>query len=239
MDRVVRGWTALGRGLPKLAGREETTQEILSRSEFVFFVQAEHLGLWREFGAVEGRARIGNAEPLGCIVAVFFLDDSVGLSHKRRARGQVVGIGRDEVNPVFIEVIESQCLRGASKTPGKRRCGDLYEAALAKPFMHAVRMALDGVIALRVRDDGMHVSDLHLVEGVAYALGDHQIRELDEKILLLVDGVLRLVVERVFNVVEGEMEVAAKSERKSASEVLLEFGQALGVYGRIEVISMI
>ena len=86
-------------------------------------------------------------------------------------------------------------------------------------------------------EDWGHAGELELVDGFAHAAGDGEVGQLDEEVVLLVDGVAGGVGVGVLDVVEAEVEVAAGAEDEGdgfGGEGGAEFGDSFGVDGGVE-----
>ena len=83
---------------------------------------------------MEGGGGVGGAEQVGVVFAVFAGDEVLGVAHKGRARGGVVGVGGEEVDPAVGEELVGHALGFFAHVSEDGAGGDLNEQAVAEPI---------------------------------------------------------------------------------------------------------
>ncbi len=180
----------------------------------VVFVVEEVSGavLLGEGLAFEDGLRVGEAETLGVGGAVAFGDVVAGFAHFGGAGGEVVGVGRQEVDPAVFEEFAGHALGFFAHLAEDGAGSDLDEHAVAHPLGEQGEVTLERGVAFGVGEDGGYAGVLEVVEGFADAGGDAEVGEFDEQVFFVVDGVAGGIGESVLDVVVAEMEVATLAE---------------------------
>ncbi len=169
------------------------------------------------------------AEAVGDLLAVVFDERGVSVAEVGGAGGDVVRVGGEEVHPVMLEEEMGGGFGAGSEAAEERAGGDLDDASVADPLVHHLGLGLEGGVALGMGEDGNDSAGDELVEGLADGGRDAVVGELDEQVLMVVDGVFAGVAELVLDVVVGEMEVAAEAEGDESGNGGLDLGEAFAV----------
>ena len=210
--------------------------------KIVVFVgeEVEGGGLGSQALVLEDCGGVGGAEEMGIFCAIFFCYEVVDAAHDRGARGEVVGVGGEEVDPAVVEETVGHTLGFFAHLSEDGAGGDLNKEAVAEPVGEPFGSALEGEVALGVGEDVDHAGGTEVVEGFAHAGSEDDVGQLDEEIAAGVDGVASGVGVGIFDVVVGEMEVAAGAERErdglggeSGAEIVEARGGDGGVEGPV------
>ena len=165
--------------------------------------------------AFEGSHGIVEQQSLGFVFA-----KAIGDRVKRKlqlqwaARG-VVRITGNKVHQALCDPRPSIFLRARAKNSGERTCGDLHVATKLDPLEQALWLGAKYSVALGMCDDGAQSGQLQFVQSLVHRWRDGKFVELDEKIVLLINAVLRNVAANGANIFRAEVEIAAGGQREA------------------------
>ena len=72
------------------------------------------------------------------------------------------------------------------------------------PAIEPIRLGADQAVALGVRDDGGETFELEVMQGVVHGGRNREIGQLDQQVLLLMDGVLLRILMNVLEILETQ-----------------------------------
>jgi len=121
----------------------------------------------------------------------------------------VVSVAGDEVHQITVHQQRGDGLGSASEAAQQRSRGNLHQRAVFHPGLQLIEAGVQQGVALRVRDDRGETGPLQAVENFLCGAGDEQVREFDQQIAEMIDGVPGGICQRVLYVLQGEMKIAA------------------------------
>ena len=107
--------------------------------------------------------------------------------------------------------------------PRKDLARDLDQHSLGDPGFEVGKAVLQELVALGMGDDGTHVRPHQAREDLVGRLGNVEVGKLDQQVAFVIDRVLMGGVDRIVDVLRGEMEVAAVVDAGRVADGGLEF----------------
>jgi hypothetical protein len=145
--------------------------------------------LFRKSAAFKGGEGVVESEELSVGGGVLSRYKVTSFAHTGRARLQIMGVGTEEVYPAVCKELMRYALGSFTHATKDGTGGDLDEHAIADPVSEAVKIALEGRIALGMGEDRNHACESEFVESLGEVRRKAEVWELDQKVFGVIECV--------------------------------------------------
>jgi len=187
----------------------------------------------------ESRARIPDAQDLGDRFAATFRKQLIGVIEPGRAALAIVAVAGQEMDQIPIEQRFRELLCGPPETAEDTLRGDLDAHAVFDPLGDLIDSLPQQRIAFRMGDNRNHAGLLQAGEDFRCVVKDDQIREFDQQITALIDGIFLRILDGAQNIVIAEMKITPRIQADLSAGSGRNFGQTFADKLRLECVVQI